>query len=381
MKIYQVGGSLRDELLGLPVADRDWMVVGATPQGMVAAGYLPVGRDFPVFLHPKTREEYALARTERKTAPGYTGFVFHSSPDVTLEQDLARRDFTVNAMARAAVPDPDAAILIDPFDGRGDLDRRVLRHVGLAFAEDPVRILRGARFVARFGFGVAPETLALMRGMVKAGEVDALVPERIWQELARGLVERDPVAMFAMLDAVGALSRIAPELAPWRRDGVAMRSLDAAARSSLSVGQCFAATLSGLDADAASRICMRLKVPADCRDMALLLVRWRVEMAAAADLDARGLAELVHGADGLRQPERFRALIAVAGACVTGAGGRFDLAEQRLHLALAAVRGIDAGAIARNHATPADIQAALRRAREAAVARALAAPGSATADS
>ena len=187
MKIYQVGGSLRDELLGHPVVDRDWVVVGATPEQMVQAGFKPVGRDFPVFLHPTTHDEYALARTERKTAPGYRGFTFHTAPEVTLEEDLARRDFTVNAMARQAQPVIDHAPLVDPFRGADDLKNRVLRHVGPAFAEDPVRILRCARFVARFGFTVAPETVVLMRAMVMAGEVDALVPERVWQEVARGM--------------------------------------------------------------------------------------------------------------------------------------------------------------------------------------------------
>ncbi|MBP8897459.1 MAG: multifunctional CCA tRNA nucleotidyl transferase/2'3'-cyclic phosphodiesterase/2'nucleotidase/phosphatase, partial [Sulfuritalea sp.] len=188
MKTYVVGGAVRDELLGLPVKDRDWVVVGATPGEMLAQGYLQVGRDFPVFLHPQSHEEYALARTERKTAPGYTGFVVHASPEVTLEDDLLRRDLTINAIAKDA-----AGQLIDPHGGRADIAARVMRHVSPAFAEDPVRILRVARFAARFAeFSVAPETLALMRDMVAAGEADALVPERVWQELARGLMEDKP---------------------------------------------------------------------------------------------------------------------------------------------------------------------------------------------
>src|SRR3954469_2589624 len=192
MQTYMVGGAVRDALLGLPVNDHDWVVVGATPQEMIAAGYLPVGRDFPVFLHPQTREEYALARTERKTARGYHGFVFHAEPNISLEEDLARRDLTIKAMAQA-----DDGRVIDPFAGRADLDKRLLRHVTVAFREDPVRILRVARFAARFAdFRVADETLALMRQMVEAGEVDALVSERVWQELARGLMENKPSRMF-----------------------------------------------------------------------------------------------------------------------------------------------------------------------------------------
>src|SRR5512144_2539853 len=207
MKVYQVGGSVRDELLGLPVQDRDWVVVGADPQEMARRGYRPVGADFPVFLHPQTHEEYALARTERKTGPGYKGFSFHAAPDVTLEDDLRRRDLTINAMARA-----EDGTLVDPHGGARDLAAGILRHVGEAFAEDPVRILRVARFAARFGFAVAPATMALMHRMVAAGEADALVPERVWQELARGLMEKAPSRMVAVLRECGALARILPEL-------------------------------------------------------------------------------------------------------------------------------------------------------------------------
>lgn len=208
MKTYVVGGAVRDALLGLPVQDHDHVVVGATPEEMIAKGFTPVGKDFPVFLHPKTHEEYALARTERKTAPGYKGFVFHAAADVTLEQDLVRRDLTVNAMAQG-----EDGVIIDPFGGRKDLQARVFRHVSQAFAEDPVRILRVARFAARFqDFTVAPETNRLMQDMVEAGEVDALVPERVWQELSRGLMEARPSRMFEVLRACGALARIIPEL-------------------------------------------------------------------------------------------------------------------------------------------------------------------------
>ena len=189
-----VGGAVRDALLGLPVNDHDWVVVGATPEKMIEAGFLPVGKDFPVFLHPETHEEYALARTERKTGPGYKGFSFHAAPDVTLEDDLRRRDLTINAMAR-----DEHGALIDPHGGEADLRAGILRHVSPSFAEDPVRILRVARFCARFGFAVAPETLELMAQMVRAGEADALVPERVWQELSRGLMEKNPSRMLAAL--------------------------------------------------------------------------------------------------------------------------------------------------------------------------------------
>jgi len=208
MKIYIVGGAVRDELLGRANADRDYVVVGASPQAMLDKGFRPVGKDFPVFLHPETHEEYALARTERKTGHGYHGFAFHAAPDVTLEEDLARRDLTINAMAKAI-----DGTLVDPFCGQRDLQGKILRHVGPAFAEDPVRILRLARFAARFAdFSVAPETLTLMRDMVADGEVDHLVAERVWQELAKGLLEEMPSRMFEVLRQCGALPRLLPEV-------------------------------------------------------------------------------------------------------------------------------------------------------------------------
>ena len=208
MQIYQVGGAVRDSLLGLPVKDRDYVVVGATPEQMAAAGFRAVGKDFPVFLHPETQQEHALARTERKTAKGYKGFDVYAAPEVTLEEDLARRDFTINAIAQA----PDGR-LIDPYHGQRDIQQKVLRHVTMAFSEDPVRILRAGRFLARFtDFSLADETLALMQSMVADGEVDALVPERVWQEIARGLMEAKPSRMFEMLRACGALKVIFPEL-------------------------------------------------------------------------------------------------------------------------------------------------------------------------
>ena len=301
MKVYVVGGAVRDELLNLPVQDRDWVVVGATPEEMLAAGFRPVGKDFPVFLHPRTQEEYALARTERKTAPGYAGFAFHAAPDVTLEEDLARRDLTINAMARG-----DDGVLVDPYGGQADLSARVFRHVGPAFVEDPVRILRLARFAARFTeFTVAPETMALMREMVGNGEVDALVPERVWQELSRGLMETQPSRMFDVLRECGALKRLLPELdrlwgVPQRAEyhpeidtGVhVMMVVDTAARRDQELPVRFAALLHDLGKGTTPKdewprhiahearsvklvdtVCARLKVPADCRDLAFFADR------------------------------------------------------------------------------------------------------------
>src|SRR4051812_10948724 len=260
MQTYIVGGAVRDALLGLPAGDRDWVVVGASPQQLIASGFLPVGKDFPVFLHPQTREEYALARTERKTAAGYHGFVFHAEPSVTLEQDLARRDLTINAMAQ----DPQGRI-IDPFGGQHDLKARVLRHVTDAFREDPVRILRLARFAARFStFNVAPETLQLMRGMVDAGEVDALVAERVWQELARGLMERNPARMFEVLRECGALARLLPEI-DTRWDAALARVLGEAARRDAPLPVRFACAVHRLGNELRG-VCERLRVPTECRE-------------------------------------------------------------------------------------------------------------------
>ena len=367
MQTYIVGGAVRDELLGRPNADRDYVVVGATPEAMLAQGFRPVGKDFPVFLHPETHEEYALARTERKTGRGYHGFAFHAAPDVTLEDDLARRDLTINAMAKAA-----DGRLIDPFDGQRDLQARVLRHVGPAFAEDPVRILRAARFVARLGFSVAADTLALMRAMAAAGEVDALVPERVWQELARGLMESDPVAMFALLMDAQALPRVAPEWAAWTADDTAARALREAARAGLDLPARFAAASSALEAQRIETLCTRLRVPADCRDLALVHARHREALREADRLTPAALAALVKSADGLRAPARFRAMVEVERAVTRSSGRDYDLQARRLHAALDAVRGVDAGAVVRGIRNAGEIQAALRAAHEAAIAAALA---------
>src|SRR4051794_28902706 len=264
MKIYEVGGAVRDELLGLPVKDRDFVVVGATPDEMVELGYKAVGRDFPVFLHPKTHEEYALARTERKTAPGYKGFTFHAAPDVTLEEDLRRRDLTINAMARG-----EDGCIVDPHGGERDLRAGLLRHVSPAFAEDPVRILRVARFAARFGFEIAPDTLELIREMVASGEADALVPERVWQELAKGLMEERPSKLFDVLSETGALERVAPELAASLADEESARdtldALDEVAGAGEPLEVRFAVLGRSLDPYAVDLLANRLKLPSAVR--------------------------------------------------------------------------------------------------------------------
>ncbi len=403
MKAYVVGGAVRDELLGLPVKDRDWVVVGATPEQMLALGFVQVGRDFPVFLHPQTHEEYALARTERKTAPGYTGFVVHAAPEVRLEDDLLRRDLTINAMAK-----DESGALIDPHGGCADIAARVMRHVSPAFAEDPVRILRVARFAARFAdFTVAPETLALMRDMVAAGEVDALVAERVWQELARGLMETRPSRMFAVLRECGALVRLLPELdalwgVPQRADfhpeidtGVhVMMVIDMAARLGAELPARFAALTHDLGkartpADILPRhhghetkgvalveaICERLRVPIECRDVARLVARYHGDMHRVEQLRADTMLGLLERCDALRRPERFELILL---ACEADYRGRLGWEERDYpsaaawRAALAAVRVVDAGGIAR--ATTREggdaqaIAASIGRARVAALA-------------
>ena len=408
MKIYTVGGAIRDALLGLPVQDRDYVVVGATPEQMVAQGFRPVGKDFPVFLHPKTQEEYALARTERKTAAGYHGFKFYYAPDVTLEEDLARRDLSVNAMAREVTPNGElTGPIIDPYGGRDDLAARVFRHVGEAFVEDPVRILRLARFAARFDdFTVAPETSALLARMVAAGEADALVPERVWQELARGLMEHKPSRMFAVLRECGALARILPELdllwgVPQRAEyhpeidtGVhVMMVLDYAAMRGYALPVRFAALTHDLGkgttpADILPRhighegrsvellkpLCERLRVPNDCRDLALLVAREHGNLHRVMEFGAAALVKLFERCDAMRKPARFAEALQ---ACESDARGRLGLEKQpypqaeRLRIALVAARAVDAGAVAAQAPSPGQIKVSVHRARVEAVERAL----------
>ena len=376
MKIYAVGGAVRDELLGLRVKDRDYVVVGATPEDLTRLGYKPVGKDFPVFLHPRTHEEYALARTERKTARGYKGFQVYAAPDVTLEQDLSRRDLTINAIARDA-----RGRIIDPYGGAVDLERGVLRHVSPAFAEDPVRILRVARFAARFGFKVAPATLRLMRAMVAAGEADALVPERVWQELAIGLMEASPWKMFALLRNCGALARVLPELAAaWTRRAQyarSQRALDYAAAHGYALEVRYAAlacALAGADAPERElrRMSARLRAPADARDLALLALRQREQIDLGAKLKAEALVALLQSCDAWRRPARFGRLLQAVESCNAGSA-RSVAARARLLAALRAARAVDAGAIARRESEPHKIAARLRSARVAAVKSALAA--------
>lgn len=402
MEIYIVGGAVRDELLGRPVVDRDYVVVGATPETMLAKGFKPVGRDFPVFLHPETHEEYALARTERKTGHGYHGFTFHAAPEVTLAQDLARRDLTINAMARGT----DGA-LVDPFGGQQDLAARVLRHVGPAFAEDPVRVLRLARFAARFAdFSVAPETLALMRGMVAAGEVDHLVPERVWQEVARGLMEDRPSRMFEVLRECGALARLLPEVdalfgVPQRADyhpevdtGIhTLMVIDEAATRGYALPVRFAGLTHDLGkattpADVLPRhigheirslalveaLCERLRVPTDCRDLARLTARYHGDVHRSADLRAATIVSLLEKTDALRRPERFRQLLQACQADYNGRAGwqqRPYASPERLLEALVAVNAVNAGKIAASCADKSKIPERIHAARVEAVRAAL----------
>lgn len=400
MQVFAVGGAIRDGLLGLPVKDRDFVVVGATPEQMVAQGFLPVGKDFPVFLHPQTREEYALARTERKTAPGYKGFVVHADPDVTLEQDLARRDFTVNAIAQTA-----AGELVDPYHGKADLDARVFRHVSAAFAEDPVRILRAARFMARFDeFTIAPETMDLMRQMVTAGEVDHLVSERVWQELARGLMEARPSRMFATLRECGALARIMPEVDclfgvpqppqhhPEIDTGVhVMMVVDYAASQGFSLPVRFAALTHDLgkgttppalwprhhghetrSVTLVKQLCARLRVPNDCRDLAALAARYHGDIHRAGQLRAETIVRMFEATDAFRRPQRFTELLQ---ACVSDARGRSGYetvaypAADYLQAALRAAQQIDTAAIVAATADPEKIGLNIRAARIQAIDR------------
>ncbi len=415
MKIYRVGGSVRDQLLGLPVKDRDWVVVGATPQDLLAQGFVPVGRDFPVFLHPQTHEEYALARTERKTAPGYRGFVVHAAPEVTLEEDLARRDLTINSIAvddHLTLGSGQKNLenhLIDPYGGLRDLRARVLRHVTEAFREDPLRILRVARFAARFAdFTVAPETLALMREMVAAGEVQHLVAERVWQELARGLMEDALQRMFEVLRACGALAVLLPELdrlwgVPQRADyhpeidtGVhVMMVLQQAARLGAPLAVRFACLTHDLGkgttpADVLPRhlgheersvallrpVCERLKVPTEVRELAEVVAREHGHIHVSLSFSPAATVRLLERCDALRKPARFADALL---ACACDARGRLGFEDrpypqrERLLQALAAAQSVDTATVAAQAAERGAqgkaIGAAVHAARVAAVAQ------------
>ena len=408
MKIYQVGGAVRDALLGLPVHDRDWLVVGGTPEAMVAQGFTPVGRDFPVFLHPRTHEEYALARTERKSGHGYQGFTVYTSPDVTLEEDLARRDLTINAIA-APADWTGAEAVFDPYHGVADLHAKVLRHVTEAFAEDPVRILRVARFAARFtDFSVAPETIALMQAMVQAGEVAHLVPERVWQEISRGLMQAQPERMFAVLRACGALAVLLPELD--RLWGVPQRAdyhpeVDTGLHTMLVLGQAvqqqaplavrWACLVHDLGkgttpADVLPRhigheqrgaklvrqVGERWRVPRDCTELAELVAYEHGNIHRSLDLSAAAMLRLLQRCDALRKPERFAQAL---WACECDARGRWGFEDAaypqraRLQQALAVVLGVATGPIAAGAVAAGKKGAAIGQAVDAVRVQALAA--------
>ncbi len=421
MQTYLVGGAIRDALLGRPSGDRDWLVVGSTPEEMAKLRYIPVGRDFPVFLHPDTHEEYALARTERKSAPGYRGFVIHASPDVTLEQDLARRDLTINAIALAAehadaahladITALGTAALVDPFHGQHDLQDKVLRHVTDAFREDPVRILRVARFAARFSdFTIAPETMALMREMVAAGEVDALVPERVWQELARGLMERTPSRMFEVLRDCGALAVLLPEVDrlwgvpqppahhPEVDTGVhLMMVLDMSARLEAPLAVRFACLTHDLGkgttaADALPRhigheqrsakllraVCDRWRVPVELRELADVVAREHGNIHRSGELNAASVVRLLERCDAFRKPARFDQVLLACECDARGRLGREDepyAPRDRLNHALAVALAVATDVVARDAqaagATGPKIGEAIARARVAAVGDAL----------
>ena len=399
MKVYLVGGAVRDEQLGLPVRERDWCVVGAAPDELTAAGYKPVGKDFPVFLHPKSKEEYALARTERKTAVGYHGFAFNTDPGVTIEEDLSRRDLTINAMAQ----DADGK-LIDPFGGAEDIRRRVLRHVSDAFAEDPVRILRTAKFAARFaayGFRIAPETRDLMRHMVAAGEADALVPDRVWKETEAALAGPDPRVFFEALRACRALRVLFPEVdalfgipqpAKWHPEidcGLhTMMTLDQASRLTTDVEVRFAALVHDLGkattdpkdlpthpgheqrgCNLIRAMCDRLPVPRACRDLGLLAAEYHTHCHRMSELRDDTVVRVLEKTDAFRRPERFAQFLL---ACEADARGRTQFENRdypqadRLREAFAVASAVDSAAIAGQHEAG-QIPEAIRRARIAAV--------------
>jgi len=399
MNIYQVGGAVRDRLLGLPVKDRDWVVVGATPEKMITLGYKPVGRDFPVFLHPETAEEYALARTERKTAPGYTGFVFNTSPDITLEQDLMRRDLTINAMAL-----DEHGNLIDPSKGRKDLDQGILRHISPAFVEDPLRVLRVARFAARFGFSVAPATMDLMQAISASGELDALVAERVWQETERALSEDRAPLFFTVLKDCGALARVFPELDglygipqpehyhPEIDSGVhTMMVLDQACRLSSDTTVRFAALVHDLGkaatpqadwpahrdheqrgVDLVKRLCERYRVPKKYRELAVIVTRYHLDCHRVQELRPGTVIDKLESLDAFRRPDRFEQFLL---ACEADARGRKGLEHSaypqaaRFRELLSAANAIDTKSLPINELDGKEMAQSIRQLRIEALSR------------
>ena len=407
MKTYLVGGAVRDGLLGITGADRDWVVVGSTPQAMVALGFTPVGKDFPVFLHPQTHEEYALARTERKTAPGYKGFVVHASPEVTLEEDLARRDLTINAMAQA-----NDGSVVDPFGGQRDLQNKVLRHVTDAFREDPVRILRVARLAARYPeFSVAPQTMALMQDMVRAGEVNALVSERVWQELAKGLMAKQPSRMLQVLRDCGALKILLPEVDrlygvpqppehhPEIDTGVHLEMvLDETAHVHAPLEVRFAALCHDLGKGTTDKtllprhigheqrsvkllrgLCERWRVPVPCRELAEVVAREHGHVHGAMSFGADALLRLLVRCDAIRRPDRFERVLM---ACECDARGRLGLQDRHypqaahLHNMLKAALSVDTASLSalamQQGLSGMEVGAQIEQARVKAIASALA---------
>jgi len=372
LDVYIVGGAVRDALLKQPSGDRDWVVVGSTPEDMAARGFIPVGGDFPVFLHPHTKEEYALARTERKSGRGYKGFTFYAGQDVTLEQDLTRRDLTINALAyghKRGRKSGREGQLLDPLNGRADLHAKILRHVGAAFTEDPVRLLRLARFAARFDdFSIAPQTLELARMIVKAGEVDALVPERVWQELAKGLMTDHPARMLEVLATTHALPRILPGL---DFSAAVSQPLTQSARQQLTLPQRFALLCLGTQTPA--QLARHLKAPKVCTELARLLPVALEALRAPANTTpaAATILDLIEQTDGLRRASRLTSLLQAA-ACVVPV----NLPAWQHYLQC--VSSVDAGAIATqaaqqagNAPTATAIKTALRQARLNALAEVL----------
>ena len=405
MKTYLVGGAVRDELLGLTISERDWVVVGSSPEEMVAADFRPVGRDFPVFLHPETQDEYALARTERKSGRGYRGFEVHAAPDVTLEQDLERRDLTINAIAR-----DESGQLVDPFEGRADIAARQLRHVSPAFTEDPVRILRVARFAARFkhlGFRIAPETMLLMQTMVNAGEAEDLVPERVWQETGKALATNNPEVFFAVLHQAGALEVVFPEIE--RLFGVPQPEqwhpeVDAGIHTLMVLAQAAQATdnpvtrFAALTHDLGKGItppahwpshrgheelsvalvltmCERLKIPNEYRDLAVQVARYHGHCHRALELRPATFLKVLEGTDAFRRPERFEQFLV---ACEADARGREGLQDRsypqadRMRAALEAARGVEPKSLDLAELNGEQIKERVRRARIKAIRQAVA---------
>jgi len=363
MKIYKVGGAVRDRLLGLPVADVDWVVVGASAEAMQALGYRPVGADFPVFLHPTTNAEYALARTERKSGRGYGGFVFHASPDVTLEEDLLRRDLTINAMA-----EEDTGLVIDPYGGQRDLEERWLRHVSPAFAEDPLRVLRVARFAARYaplGFRVAPETLELMRQLRASGELEALTPERSWKEISRALLEPCPQVFFEVLEACGALEVLFPELSalPERLRQLSLGALHRAAAAEHPLAIRWAALLLRLDNQAIAALNARFKVPRECQELAQLAAEYHAQAERARQISPEALLQLLHAFDVYRRPERFEGFLHACEMAVQAQGHSSWPEAQYLHSAATAARAVPVKPLVESGLTGQALGDALKQAR------------------